>query len=74
MAARRATWARRHTTREIGVSEMDSQRGGEQWNDSLEAEAEFRQTLLRLRTEGTSNKETAEQVMRSPLCWGFSGR
>jgi RNA polymerase sigma factor (sigma-70 family) len=52
---------------EIGVSEMDGQRGGRQWDDSPEGEAEFRQTLLRLKTEGASNQEIAEQLMRSPF-------
>ncbi|HJT79478.1 MAG TPA: sigma factor-like helix-turn-helix DNA-binding protein [Gemmataceae bacterium] len=45
---------------------MDSQRGGEQWRLSPELEAELRQTLLRLRTEGVSNPDIAEQLMRSP--------
>lgn len=66
VAARASTEARRHTTREIGVSEMDSQRGGEQWRLSPEMEAELRQTLLRLRIQGASDQETAEQLMRSP--------
>lgn len=66
MAARASTEARRHTTREIGVSEMDSQRGGEQWRLSPELEAELRQTLLRVRTEGASNQEILKQLMRSP--------
>jgi DNA-directed RNA polymerase specialized sigma24 family protein len=66
VAARASTEARRHTTREIGVSEMDSQRGGEQWRLSPELEAELRQTLLRLRTVGVSNPDSAEQLMCSP--------
>jgi DNA-binding CsgD family transcriptional regulator len=50
---------------------MDGQRGGRRWDDSPEVEAEFRQTLLRLRTGGASNQETAEQLMRSPFVLGL---
>jgi RNA polymerase sigma factor (sigma-70 family) len=46
---------------------MDSQRGGGKWNDLLEAEAEFRQSLLRLKTEGGSDEEKAGQLLRSPF-------
>jgi RNA polymerase sigma factor (sigma-70 family) len=67
VAARASTEARRHTTREIGVSEMDSQRGGGQWDELLEAEAEFRQTHLRLTTEGAGDEQRARQLLRSPF-------
>jgi DNA-binding CsgD family transcriptional regulator len=50
---------------------MDGQRGGRQWDDSPEVEAEFRQTLLRLKTTGASSQETAEQLMRSPFVLGL---
>jgi RNA polymerase sigma factor (sigma-70 family) len=71
VAASASTEARRHTTREIGVSEMDSQRGGGQWNDLLEAEADFRQAHLRLTTEGASDEEKARHLLRSPFVEGL---
>ncbi|HEY7326620.1 MAG TPA: sigma-70 family RNA polymerase sigma factor [Gemmataceae bacterium] len=50
---------------------MDSHRGGEPYSDLLEAEAEFRQTLLRLKIEGGSNEEKAGQLLRSPFVLGL---
>ena len=50
---------------------MDIQRGGEPCSDLLEAEAEFRQTLLRLTTEGASDEERARELLRSPFVEGL---
>lgn len=52
---------------------MDRQGFGKKWvgDDSQEAEAAFRETLVRLRAEGASNQEMAEAVMRSPFILGL---
>jgi DNA-binding CsgD family transcriptional regulator len=40
-------------------------------DDSTEAEANFRDTLLRLKAEGASNQKIAEAVMRDPFVLGL---
>src|ERR1700682_552490 len=40
-------------------------------DDTVEAEATFRETLLRLKAEGASNQEISGAVMRSPFILGL---